>query len=445
MTLPPPSAPLYNDLPPTLEPLRPWQLSALQAWAASDYQGAVQAVTGSGKTMVALHAIDRVLSMGGQALVLVPTLDLVRQWDSNIKKRLGITPGLIGAGGSGDVAVDSVVVSTVQSAFRDPAPPNRQPALLVVDEVHRVGAEAFGQALHPGWNWRLGLTATWERSDGAHITVLAPYFGSVVYELGYNQALASKSVSQFEVVLAGISMSESTETRYALAEEQMDTAKNNLLKLGAIQRGHGSYMAQIAPLLKTSGLVAGHAGGYLKGYQNRSQILSSNTDKVACLVGLAPVLAECNRAIVFAQTVNAAKETASALTKVNLDAQAFWGGMAKTRRVKTLEGFAAGSPQILCAPKVLDEGLDVPAADLGIIMAASSSQRQMIQRMGRVIRPKEGRPARFVVFYCINTIEDPQLGAHKDFLDQVRLAKASLRQIRIEDPHTPTELISMIR
>jgi superfamily II DNA or RNA helicase len=77
---------------------------------------------------------------------------------------------------------------------------------------------------------------------------------------------------------------------------------------------------------------------------------------------------------------------------------------------------------------VLDEGIDVPAADLAVILAASRSRRQMVQRMGRVLRRKpDGRLARFVVVSVEGTVEDPAHGAHANFLDEITTVADSLR------------------
>lgn len=66
----------------------------------------------------------------------------------------------------------------------------RRTRLLVADECHRYGAEQFSRALRPPhYEWRLGLTATLERGDSGD-KVLASYFGSTVYEVGYGEALA---------------------------------------------------------------------------------------------------------------------------------------------------------------------------------------------------------------------------------------------------------------
>ena len=80
--------------------------------------------------------------------------------------------------------------------------------------------------------------------------------------------------------------------------------------------------------------------------------------------------------------------------------------------------FRSGTTRVLAAPRVLDEGIDVPEAELAVILAASRSKRQMIQRMGRVVRRKQdGRRAAFVVMFVPGTSEDPRTGAHGDFLE----------------------------
>ena len=66
--------------------------------------------------------------------------------------------------------------------------------------------------------------------------------------------------------------------------------------------------------------------------------------------------------------------------------------------------------------------MDVPEADLAVIIATSSSRLQMIQRMGRVLRLKKGgRRARFVLLYVRGTAEDPTAdgGAHEAFFDAI--------------------------
>ena len=87
-------------------------------------------------------------------------------------------------------------------------------------------------------------------------------------------------------------------------------------------------------------------------------------------------------------------------------------------RSSTISGFRA-----LDAPAapVLDEGIDVPDANLGVVMSASRTRRQMIQRMGRILRRKRsGVAACFVIMFAKDTLEDPSYRFERDgFLDEI--------------------------
>jgi superfamily II DNA or RNA helicase len=94
--------------------------------------------------------------------------------------------------------------------------------------------------------------------------------------------------------------------------------------------------------------------------------------------------------------------------------------MHRTERREILQRFAQGQLDAITAPRVLDEGIDVPEADLAIIFATSKTRRQMVQRMGRVLRRKaDGRFARFIVLYVEGTTEDPAVGAHESFIGEI--------------------------
>ena len=71
---------------------------------------------------------------------------------------------------------------------------------------------------------------------------------------------------------------------------------------------------------------------------------------------------------------------------------------------------------------------------LGIIVAASRTRRQMVQRMGRILRPKpDGGRASFVILYAENTSEDPRSGAHETFLEEATTVATGLWAGRITE------------
>jgi len=403
--------------------LRPWQLAALRAWGGNQRRGVVCAVTGTGKTMLGIHAVCRVLQEGGRALVLVPSVDLVGQWTRQLQQWLpGVPVGDLGR--QGGLRRHPVVVSTIQAAIRRPelAPPG-VPSLLVCDEVHYMGAGQFGRALDPGFQQRLGLTATWVRTDGAHRRVLEPYFGPVMYTLDYRGAAQEQVIAPFDVWLVGVRFSASEAERYSWLHQQLQDTRDVLVNRYGAPRDWGR-LSQLLPVWAgqqhSNPARCRLARSYLKMFNQRRETLAGAQAKLEALGALAPTIAAASRALVFCQTVESARVAAQALADRRVDARAYVGGMGAAARRLLLQGFHDGSPQCLCAPRVLDEGIDVPAADLGVIVAASMSERQMIQRMGRILRPKsDGRSARFLILYVQGTMEDPQLGAHDGFLQQV--------------------------
>jgi superfamily II DNA or RNA helicase len=159
---------------------------------------------------------------------------------------------------------------------------------------------------------------------------------------------------------------------------------------------------------------------YLAAFSQKRRILAETEAKVDALEELAPCIHAAARTIVFTETIEAAQSAADILCRAGIATKAIHSQLDKPDRKQVLAAFAAGSLHAITAPKVLDEGIDVPEADLAIIFATSKTRRQMVQRMGRVLRrKKDGRLARFILLYVEGTTEAPENGAHESFLDEI--------------------------
>jgi superfamily II DNA or RNA helicase len=130
---------------------------------------------------------------------------------------------------------------------------------------------------------------------------------------------------------------------------------------------------------------------------------------------------------VFTETVRAANHAINRLDPlVSIDV--ITGSTARAQRRDILDDLRVSKLDAVAAPRVLDEGIDVPDANLGIVMSASRTRRQMIQRMGRILRRKRpGIAARFVIMFAQDTLEDPANHVERDgFLDEIeRISDAS--------------------
>jgi RNA polymerase primary sigma factor len=393
-----------------------WQRDALIAWDDAHRTGVVQAVTGAGKTRVGLAAIEDAHRQGRQSVVIVPTLALVKQWVAAIVEllpRVRVRSRL-------DSGMEwDVLVTTVQSAMRRPALV-RTGGLLVVDECHRCGAESYSLALNGAYEWRLGLTATLERGDGGD-EILRSYFGGICFDLDYERATADRLIAPFKFAFASVPLNAQERAEYDQLDADLKTAR-----LPLIQR-YGVPESPVAEFLKGVSALAEdrtHGGGgglarlYLARFARRKALLAETRMKTLALAGLSPAVRGSAGTIVFTQTQDAAHTAAEVLVAAGCSAAAVHSALDADEREERLDMLKSGEIVALSAPRILDEGIDVPDADLGVVMASNRSRRQMIQRLGRVLRRREGKTARFVVLYAESSVEDPHTGGHlPDFYD----------------------------
>lgn len=405
-------------------PLYRWQSEALAAWEQRASRGVIEAVTGTGKTMVGVRAAVDELARRGQVCVLVPTCELLHQWREVLNSMVPATArvGLLGGGHRDGLGDADVLVAVVNSARASDLRPRRPGGLLVADECHRYGSEGNRLALEAGFAHRLGLSATYARSDDAHLRWLDPYFGGTCFRMGYRRAIDDGVTARFTVALVGVRFAVEERRYYQELTEIMSASAAELLAAGLVPaEPPGAFFEAVARLARSGDDRAGAtARRFLFALQERRRILAETPAKTTILRALAPALAAADRVLVFTQSIAAAEQAGSLLRSQGLVADALHSGMGPRARRQVLARFAAGELQVVAAPQVLDEGVDVPAADVAVILAASRSRRQMIQRMGRILRRKpDGRWARFVVVSVEGTTEDPALGAHEGFLEEV--------------------------
>jgi superfamily II DNA or RNA helicase len=403
-------------------PLRPWQSDAVERWHAAGRLGIVEAVTGAGKTIVGVAAVADALARGRRVEVLVPTKELQSQWVSSIGHWLPrARVGRRGDGHRDDFDSADVVVSIVNTAARHPLR-GVTGALLVADECHRYGSETlFRRALLPGYRTRLGLTATLERSDEGVARVLRPYFGATCLRVGYGRALEEGAIARFRVGLLGVDFTERERAAYDRLADERTELNATLSTWISSAAGFHAFLAAVQDLADDDD----HEGyrvarRWLWVWNAQRELLAMAEGKVGALRRLALPIAEADRTLVFVFTIDQARRAVRLLASRGLPAEAVHSDLDADERAALMDRFRTGRTSVVVAPRLLDEGVDVPDADFAVVLAAFQSRRQMIQRMGRVLRLKQdGRAARFVICYVRGTTEDPVRGAHEDFLGEV--------------------------
>jgi superfamily II DNA or RNA helicase len=423
-----------------LEPLDPgprelyrWQLDALTSWLRCGRRGVVEAVTGSGKTDVAIAAAADALRRGRFVLVIVPTRVLMEQWHGRLTAALpGARIGRLGdTGRDGPASCDVLVATRHSAAAHRPRPEESSGSaggLLVADECHGLGGRLLRRALLPEYEERLGLTATLERADEAVADVLLPYFGGICHRYGFEQAVADGVCARPRVAFVGVALSPDERAEYIATEQRLVDARRHLRRVAGMPlEPFGAFLAAVGHLAEHDAGADGRAAReYLEMFSTRRQIVAHSRGKYELLGRLAPSIKRADGTLVFTETVRAANHAINRLDPlVSIDL--ITGSTARRQRQEILGQLAGRSLDAVAAPRVLDEGLDVPDANLGVVVSASRTRRQMVQRMGRILRRK--RPlvaARFVIVFAKDTLEDPTHRFERDgFLDEIERVAAA--------------------
>ncbi len=408
--------------------LRPFQREAVDAWVRGfrgcPFTGTVALATGTGKTLVALACMAEVSRENPEArfVVVVPTVALAEQWQSVIPTFTDVTEdeiGLLGGGagkfeGFGGKKVLVAVLNTASKALPGIAAES-QPLMLVVDECHRAGARQFSRVLDSKAEFRLGLSATPEREelddDGLALAydeqLVGESLGGVVYEFTLRDALEAGWLPDYSIHHHGVALLEAEQKRYDVLSRQVDDAAQELRGLGG-EVGRGRQLA-----LRNDDLGRA-ASAYVALTSERKDLLFHAGERgrvvVEILRGAIAERGSSARAILFHERVDEAEalfqELSRALTGISVALE--HSGLPREQRRQALADFGAGDVQVLVSVKSLIEGIDVPAADIGISVASTSSVRQRIQSLGRVLRRSDDpdKVATMHILYVSKTVDE---------------------------------------
>jgi len=360
-----------DDLP-ALRPtdLRPYQEAALAAWALADRRGVTVLPTGSGKTRLAIAAITR---LRVPALCLVPTRVLLDQWARAIHECTGFAPGVLG---DGEHQVKAITVATFESGWRHMRQLGNRFQLLIVDEAHHFGTglrdEALDMSVAP---MRLGLTAT--PPAGQTAARLTDLIGPTVYELRVDD-LVGEFLAPFDSVVLHLDLTPAERAEY---EGLMATFHEVMRRFRAVDPGATWQEFARAAAKTDEGRRA------LAAWQRSRRLLAFPCAKRQMLANLLARHRD-TRVIVF----TADNATAYSISREHL-IMPLTCHIGRKERERALSLFKEGKLRALVSAQVLNEGLDVPDAEVGIVVAGSKGEREHVQRVGRVLRPRPGKRA----------------------------------------------------
>jgi superfamily II DNA or RNA helicase len=359
----------------SLEP-RSYQHEALAAWTRSRGRGMIILPTGAGKTVVALMAIA---AAAVRTLIVVPTIDLMHQWRETLSARFSVPLDEIGMIGGGLNTSRPITIITYDSA----AMPRRDlqgVGLLIFDEAHHLPSPSYRRiAERCSAPYRLGLSATLERADTRHED-LYQLVGPTVYERQPATLARSKHIADYKAKRILVDLTEDEQNRYArLTAEYSIFMAANRMKL---------MMSGAANLFEAMIRRAGYdpaARSALRAHREARMLAMNAAAKVQKVESLLEIHRE-DKVIIFSEWNSVVDELAQRLALPSITYRTH----AEERR-DILDKFRQQRYSKIVTGRVLNEGVDVPDANVAIVVSGSSSTREYIQRLGRVLRPKPGQ------------------------------------------------------
>ena len=352
--------------------LRSYQNEALDAWEKCDFRGVIVLPTGVGKSIVGIEAVART---NVRALIVLPTIDLMNQWASLLEKYFNHKIGRLGGGCK---ELENLTVSTYDSASILMEFIGNRFGLIIFDECHHLPGQvnrcAAEMACAP---YRLGLTATPEREDGAE-QVIYQLVGPIVYRREIDEfetnTLAPYCTQRLQVPLDA--------DEYEHYKHNRQIYKSFLAKY-TIQLG-GKY--GWSNFLRSCA-TAPDGREAMAAYQKQKRIAAGGRQKLNRIWSLLKKHAG-ERTIIFTALNELAYEIGEqfllpVLTHLTKGVE----------RKEFLDKFRDGVYNVLVTSRVLNEGIDIPEVSVGIIVSGSGSVREHVQRLGRLLRPKEGKQA----------------------------------------------------
>ncbi len=393
---------------------REWQKNALRKWITNNNRGVVSVATGGGKTIFAFMAF-RELKNDSKLLVTVPTEALQDQWIVNITEELGIPENQIGLlnSKSTDKNIKKANVIIINSARNlSISDEMKRNVFLVVDECHRSGSYENSKSLIGPWGSTLGLSATPERQyDDGFDRYIKETLGDVVFKYGVSEAIRDGVLTPFDLVNIEVPL---TETEL----EEHDKLTKRISKMIAMNRNDSEDSnSKLETLLRMRA----------KNYQNAISRVPVTIRLMDSLHG--------SRTIIFHESISAVDKLTRILKDRNHSVVSYHSKISSKLRRDNLRMFRKGISNVLVTCRALDEGLNVPETEVAIISSATSSDRQRIQRLGRVLRPSIGKKSAVVYTLYATEIEKSRLQEESESLPDIINTK--WQTVQVNNVHNP--------
>ena len=370
--------------------LREYQEQALDEFLQNDGKGIIILPTAAGKTIIGLKAIEKLKQ---KTVIVVPTKNLLYQWIEHLKKYSSLTRDMIGQLGDQIREIKEITVTTYDSARLNINLLRKNFNFIILDEAHHAGAKETLKVLKglPS-AYRLGLTATPDRSDRGE-ELLYKLIGSPIKVASVSDLSKKGYVAEYEQMTIKVPLDEEERETY---DKLMAIYRDYLRKRNIQIRTPEDYERYLIFRVNQDH----EAKEALDAHRMARNLVFSSKAKLSKIEEIL-VKHQEDHIIIFSEFNDmvydiSRRHLIPAITHETKSAE----------RSDILQKFSRGAYSKIVTGKVLDEGWDCGNVNVGIIVSGTGQARQFIQRLGRILRPKEGK----AILYELVTPESLETG-----------------------------------
>lgn len=435
-----------------------YQEKAIRKWKDNSYQLLFEMATGTGKTRTAIAGISMIKNMASKSVTIVstPQNTLSKQWKEELEKfDLGFDASVIIDGtvtrwnallskllldNAVGLANHIVIFTTHATASSEKFIATitsdlsiTSKSIFVGDEVHWLGARKYSRALLPQYEYRIGLSATpsrWFDDDGT--LFLSNYFGNDNFIFSIHDALTKTNpltgkhfLVNYYYYISSVSLNEIETSEYRKVSQQLLWIQSKIKTEKEAQERYDRLLEKRANIIK-------NAEAKYAELERILDVLDTKGELSNLIIFVSPEQIERVMQILFDRNIMFHKLTESEGTRKEKK----YGGLSEREHI--IKSFKANQYKALLAIKCLDEGIDIPTASIGILMASSTNPREYVQRIGRIIRQSEGKTFASLFDICVGKIsglEEEELELEKKIRkkESIRLSDIAENSINSAD------------
>lgn len=434
---------------------REYQIKAFENWRANHQKGLFAMATGTGKTITSLNCLLEIYNRKGyyKAIILVPTITLVEQWEkecnkfnfnnitkicskySDWKSTVSTLRILESTGKENNFIIITTYASFARSnVFTEINSFSAKKLLLIADEAHNIGGgKMLARLADIKYLRRIGLSATPERQyDDTGNRRIMEFFGcadNYTFEYSMREAIANGALCRYYYYPHIVKLTENEMLEYVETSKKIvrimnyqDDKSKEILKILLLNRKRIIHKAEnkkevFRSIVESEFAKRGNLK-YTLVYVPEGN--KTDDDDADIFDNYDEIAADEESAHLIDQFTKIVRNVDSHLIVRQFTSES-------TERDAILKSFADGSTDVLTSMKCLDEGVDVPRSELAVFCASTGNPRQFIQRRGRILRTHKDK--KFATIHDLVVVPDDDL-PEECFSLEKSLVEGEIRRVR---------------